>query len=1404
MELKNFQKIFYAAGSSKAQLMSLTVLLILLLILAELFSFVVIGIQYNNIAQSTVLSRSSTSLVSSLKQSSSQFAEYSAQTALSVLSYYEYNSTLRKDNFITNTSEYLSYLITNGTLPKVTQGSIAANYLNHAMGNMTFQSYNALLLSNFSGSGLYSINESKITISQQNPYYINVSFVENIGISQSGAISQYSLPITASVPINGTPDLYYAQKGILRYINITGLQNLTSLITGEHAVKGNIFAFAYGPVYYATSCPSLTSGTYGTLIFVTPNAISLGTCGNVFAGVITNNTSSIPPSVPYLIYPKSTILSKSFTTGKSVLIYGPQLSALNIEALRQAVANGYFFASPFAPSYLSMSQSAFNSSPAGIATFQGYDQQTASFNGVNAYVSLGNSAKLSPEAGPDGNMTLCTWYKVNSLSGYRGPLLKGASVPSNGNGWEYTLDQAGMFQGFTIWTQGGSNIASYSTGTLPQQDTWYFACFTYNYAAQQSYYYLNGNQFKATFSSGTPATAGTGDLVIGTGESGYSNVSMSNLQIYNISLSANQIKQLYIRGIGGLPIPNNGLVGWWPLDGNTNDYSGQGDKGSPAAAYTLFQPGTPSISPAYLNGATSLINITSLSKSAKVPVSSRGISISAWVKLTAQPGADTGIASTYGGCGYNLFFASSTSLSFSDGCGNSNTISRSFGTNTWYNIIATASTGSPSTVTFYINGTQAGQGSTAAAWSAFSANGLYLGYYAGGSNLNGVLSDVQIYNRTISLAQAKQVYASGPGGAPYNLSVVPAWFKLDGSITDYMQGSTGNAINILFKQINGSARDSIFPNYTGDAYPLPGILSCENFANCYNASRPNLFLSGLPLETGGISQVANFNGSSFATLNTTLQSSSWTVGLWLKQNAKSSSSQYPVGLSGVNGILISGTLENSMWALYDGANTVYGNQLSSNQWYYLAITRSGSTYKLYTDGSASNTATMAAIGINGIQLGRRQDNSLYFNGSMANLQVYSKTLTANQLSSIYSEGISGAPIPNNGIITWIPMDGACIDYSGYSNGCILQQNVSYPVFFGNYLSPGSPSSIENEWQALGFVMLNTSLYESKNYGPQPKAYVPIQLSNQQSTGTSANFQQMISFNPSLSQYSQYEASNLSNIEFTSGAPAGLSGSTPMYAWLESGASTAATNTVAWVNLGSSTLGAAGSGSNTLTIYMNFMSNNAPVTSGYTGYAPQLWCASGCFQTSYAKYDDGAKVFNFYDNFAGTTLNTNLWTVSSGSPTVNDELELSGSTITSKQTFSDTSTALDIYGYFQSPYDGYRGWAFTSGSNSIQIGDLGYYYLINYNPSQYFAGLPPISANTLTIFTLGATSSYSYTSINYGSLTTLSNGYPILNNPNIQLAQTSSTLSYPMFIQWIRTRSYPPNGVMPSFGFGSVS
>ncbi len=63
-----------------------------------------------------------------------------------------------------------------------------------------------------------------------------------------------------------------------------------------------------------------------------------------------------------------------------------------------------------------------------------------------------------------------------------------------------------------------------------------------------------------------------GDTIIG---------NIADVQGYNTSLSQPEIQALYQEGIGGAPIDLQNLAGWWPLNGNANDYSGNGNNGVP-------------------------------------------------------------------------------------------------------------------------------------------------------------------------------------------------------------------------------------------------------------------------------------------------------------------------------------------------------------------------------------------------------------------------------------------------------------------------------------------------------------------------------------------------------------------------------------------------------------------------------------------------------------------------------------------------------------------------------------------------------------------------------------------------------------------------------------------------------
>ncbi len=56
---------------------------------------------------------------------------------------------------------------------------------------------------------------------------------------------------------------------------------------------------------------------------------------------------------------------------------------------------------------------------------------------------------------------------------------------------------------------------------------------------------------------------------------------ISNVQVYNTTLSSNEILAQYVAGLGGDPIDLKNLIAWYPLNGNANDYSGNGNNGVP-------------------------------------------------------------------------------------------------------------------------------------------------------------------------------------------------------------------------------------------------------------------------------------------------------------------------------------------------------------------------------------------------------------------------------------------------------------------------------------------------------------------------------------------------------------------------------------------------------------------------------------------------------------------------------------------------------------------------------------------------------------------------------------------------------------------------------------------------------
>ena len=121
-------------------------------------------------------------------------------------------------------------------------------------------------------------------------------------------------------------------------------------------------------------------------------------------------------------------------------------------------------------------------------------------------------------------------------------------------------------------------------GTI-NNNKWYFITGSYNGLTMTSY--INGVNVGTYGQNGTITQQAVGRIGYSGGGSEYFYGMIADIQIYNASLDANSVTALYQEGIGGVPVNLQSLVAWYPLNGNSNDYSGNLYNAVPAAGANI-------------------------------------------------------------------------------------------------------------------------------------------------------------------------------------------------------------------------------------------------------------------------------------------------------------------------------------------------------------------------------------------------------------------------------------------------------------------------------------------------------------------------------------------------------------------------------------------------------------------------------------------------------------------------------------------------------------------------------------------------------------------------------------------------------------------------------------------------
>ena len=206
-------------------------------------------------------------------------------------------------------------------------------------------------------------------------------------------------------------------------------------------------------------------------------------------------------------------------------------------------------------------------------------EYVAQFNGQSSYINTPVSTLTSISTAA----TFCAW--INEAHAPNGYYVEGVPIASyepfypvgGNNGFE-------IYQNMIYdWVGGASGFpAGYPVTLVLHQ--WYQLCGTFTSSSLITIYF-NGAPVAtleaAPSISLTSMQIGVGANVLTNGYAyqTFFNGSVANVQVYNTSLSSNEILFLYREGIGGEPINLSYLVGWWPLNGNANDYSGNENSG---------------------------------------------------------------------------------------------------------------------------------------------------------------------------------------------------------------------------------------------------------------------------------------------------------------------------------------------------------------------------------------------------------------------------------------------------------------------------------------------------------------------------------------------------------------------------------------------------------------------------------------------------------------------------------------------------------------------------------------------------------------------------------------------------------------------------------------------------------
>lgn len=621
---------------------------------------------------------------------------------------------------------------------------------------------------------------------------------------------------------------------------------------------------------------------------------------------------------------------------------------------------------------------------------------TLTANVSRAAGKIGQGIKIADTNVSYVNTTLPTTYSVGTISFWA----KNIKQTTRG-----LVDSANMFvrsDGNTI------TLGKHSAGAMSSSPTGiYFGNFSnivITFSSGTVNIYKNG----IFNSSGTVADLALAtDLRFGQDDTGACGGVLDDFRLYNRVLSTSEIKQLYALGgnkaaastVGKGGSLTSGLVGHWTFDGadttvtTVSDKSGQGNNGTRYGGVLIING---KLGQAMKFDGTTGYVLTS--SPAGYSASTQNHTYSAWVyRTSACPSSYCWVINNGGNSdGSSLIIGSSLKIGYFFGGGAAVTYGNGDVTaNTWHHI-ATVYNSTTNKVTFYLNGGYDGTSAALGAWSV-GTGAVAFGRWGANNNhyLGGRIDDARIYSRVLSPSEIKQLYAMGGG-------------------------TTANAPAPTTKSyVSGGLKSDLVGHWTFDGMDTTATTASDKSGQGNSGTR----YGGIMVAAGKLGQALKFNGStgyldlgSPALLNL---NNNFTVSVWIRVTNAAMIVNNSGGIvswgeqsAGKRRSLIlwNGGSGNNFYAINSGfgaaANIIGTSNVADDKWHHLAaVTNSSNFASIYVDGVLQNSGavTYDSFVYSGTNIGRTQYPE-YFPGSIDDIRIYSRALSASEIKQLYQMG----------------------------------------------------------------------------------------------------------------------------------------------------------------------------------------------------------------------------------------------------------------------------------------------------------------------------------------------------------------------------------------------------------------